>query len=366
MKFLDRFKIRMVLVVFAAILLGGGNAKADFTFGTPTTLWPNLNSPYMDGSPVVAADGLSLIFGSDLPNGDGEGNLWMTTRETVEDDWGALVPLANINSSADESCLSLSADGLSLFFSSFVGTPRPGGHGKCDIWVTTRATASDPWGQPENLGPPVNTSSNDYGPFIWDDGCTLLFISDRDGGSGSYDLWITTRETIDDDWDTPVPLENVNSNGPELFPAMSSDGLILFFQRGFQGTTDLWMATRKSIDEPFGPPERLPAPVNYPDCDDCNPIFSADCSTLYITSNNSAESWDYNWWQVPILPTVDLNGDGIVDAADMCIIVDNWGTDEPSCDIGPMPWGDGIVDVQDLIVLAEHLFEEFPPAKPVE
>jgi hypothetical protein len=32
------------------------------------------------------------------------------------------------------------------------------------------------------------------------------------------------------------------------------------------------------------------------------------------------------------------------------------------CDIGPMPWGDGIVDVQDLIVLAEHLFEEFPPA----
>jgi len=53
---------------------------------------------------------------------------------------------------------------------------------------------------------------------------------------------------------------------------------------------------------------------------------------------------------------VDLNGDGIVDAADMCIMVDHWGTDEPLCDIGPMPWGDGIVDVQDLIVLAEHLF----------
>jgi len=55
---------------------------------------------------------------------------------------------------------------------------------------------------------------------------------------------------------------------------------------------------------------------------------------------------------------VDLNGDGMVDAADMCIMVDYWGTDEPLCDIGPMPWGDGVVDVQDLIVLAAHLFEE--------
>ncbi len=59
-----------------------------------------------------------------------------------------------------------------------------------------------------------------------------------------------------------------------------------------------------------------------------------------------------------IIPVVDLNGDGIVDSADMCIMVDHWGTDEPLCDIGPMPWGDGIVNVQDLIVLAEHLFED--------
>jgi hypothetical protein len=60
---------------------------------------------------------------------------------------------------------------------------------------------------------------------------------------------------------------------------------------------------------------------------------------------------------------VQYNGDGIVDAADMCIIVDNWGTDNKLCDIGPMPWGDGIVDVEDLIILAEHLFEEIPPTE---
>ncbi len=58
---------------------------------------------------------------------------------------------------------------------------------------------------------------------------------------------------------------------------------------------------------------------------------------------------------------VDFNGDGIVDSADMCIMVDHWGEDYSLCDIGPTPFGDGIVDVQDLIVLAEHLFEEIYP-----
>ena len=55
-------------------------------------------------------------------------------------------------------------------------------------------------------------------------------------------------------------------------------------------------------------------------------------------------------------PPPDFNGDGIVDCADICIMVDHWHTDEPLYDIAPPPFGDGIVDVQDLIVLAEHLF----------
>jgi N-acetylneuraminic acid mutarotase len=57
---------------------------------------------------------------------------------------------------------------------------------------------------------------------------------------------------------------------------------------------------------------------------------------------------------------VDFNGDGIVDAADICLMLDHWLTDEPFYDIAPRPFGDGVVDVQDLIVLAEHLFEEVP------
>ena len=96
------------------------------------------------------------------------------------------------------------------------------------------------------------------------------------------------------------------------------------------------------------------------------PSISSDGSTLYFASDRPGGPGDWDIWQVEILPVVDLNCDGIVDAADMCIMVDHWGQDYSLCDIGPTPFGDGIVDVEDLIVLAEHLFEEFPPAEEVE
>jgi inhibitor of cysteine peptidase len=63
---------------------------------------------------------------------------------------------------------------------------------------------------------------------------------------------------------------------------------------------------------------------------------------------------------------VDFNGDGIVDSVDICMMIDYWGTDDPSYDIAPPPFGDGIVDVEDLKVLAEHLFEVYPYADIVD
>ena len=56
---------------------------------------------------------------------------------------------------------------------------------------------------------------------------------------------------------------------------------------------------------------------------------------------------------------VDFNGDGIVDGADISMMVEYWHTNEPFYDIAPPPFGDGIVDVQDLVLLSEHLFEDY-------
>jgi len=89
--------------------------------------------------------------------------------------------------------------------------------------------------------------------------------------------------------------------------------------------------------------------------------LSTDGRTLYYTVGGCPfGGLKGDLYQVSIDPIVDLNGDGIVDALDMCIIVDHWGEDYSLGDIGPTPFGDGVVDVQDLIVLAEHLFESVP------
>ena len=89
-------------------------------------------------------------------------------------------------------------------------------------------------------------------------------------------------------------------------------------------------------------------------------LFDADPTELDFNGSLSAEEATYLKRQVKevFIPKVDFNGDGIVDAADMCIMVDHWDTNYPLCDIGPMPWGDGFVDIQDLIVLSEYLFQE--------
>jgi hypothetical protein len=72
---------------------------------------------------------------------------------------------------------------------------------------------------------------------------------------------------------------------------------------------------------------------------------------------NSVEEYDTGLGT----PSPDFNGDGIIDSADVCIMVDHWGENYPLCDIAPPPSGDGIVDIQDLILLSEHLFEEILP-----
>ncbi len=353
----NKRRVIIILTFIAAIIVGGVNAKADFIFGEPTNLGPIVNSPATDACVNISVDGLSLIFGSSRSGTSGLTDIWVATRATTEENWGTPVLLANVNSSAEESWLNISADGLSLYFCDmFMGhQPRPGGHGQGDIWVSTRATVSDTWGLPENLGPSINTSNYEICPFIWNGGCTLLFSSDRPGGYGRFDLWMTTRETMSDEWDTPVPLENVNSSSENEFgPAMSPDGLLLFFLRGTSVDADMWMASRKSVEEPFGFPVKVPEPINYLSFIDSTPSFSADGSILYFCSNRPGGSGDYDMWQAPLLPVVDFNFDGIVDTDDLIFMIEHWGTDEPSCDIGPMPWGDGFVDSQDLQVLMDY------------
>jgi hypothetical protein len=212
----------------------------------------------------------------------------------------------------------------------------------------------------------VNSSGTEGCPAISDDGLELYFWSTRSGGFGSYDIWVARRENKEDAWGMAVNLgPMINSSTSDLCTDVSPDGLSLFYvstrSGGYGGELgDLWMTRRSTTSDPWGQPVNLGPIVNGSSSEN-GPCLSADGSVLYYSSDRPGGSGLMDMWQVSITPVVDLNGDGIVDAADMCIVIDHWGENYPLCDVGPTPFGDGIVDVQDLIVVAEHLFEEVLP-----
>jgi len=356
-------RMRLVSVGFvAAVVLGGVKARADFTFGEPVNLGPMVNSAQIELTHCVSADGLELyyLFAASLdPNSPGyDWDLSVSTRTTVEDDWGPPTNLGPVvNSLNDEMGPCISSDGLELYFQS----NRPGGAGRDDIWVTRRVTRDDPWGQPENLGAPVNTETWDYNPSLSPDGLELYFAYGLDPR-----LAVTKRDTKDSPWGEPVDLGPVlNSWSCQDTPWISSDGLLLIFadywggdpRPGGFGGTDIWVTRRASKDADWTTPVNLGPPVNTESAEDA-PMISADGSTLYFNSTRPGGCGTYDLWQAPIIPIVDFNADQKVDLADLVMLIDNWGSNKTLCDIGPMPWGDGKVDIEDLKVFITHWEKE--------
>ena len=352
-------KRTIALVLVLTLGLASEVVNADFTFGTPTNLGPTVNSASIEGAPSVTADGLELYFECDRPSGFGRNDMWVTTRATTNDPWREPVNLGpTVNTSYWDGASNISADGLSLFFAS----DRPGGSGEPDLYVTTRATKDDPWGEPVNLGPTLNSPYFEDGNYISADGLSLYFSSRCLGGYGDFDIWVTTRATLSDPWGEPVNLgPTINTSAWDFGPNITADGRTLFFSSGKPGGVgghDMYVTTRATTSDPWKEPINL-GPVVNSSADERCPNLSADGFAIRFHSNRADGFGSWDLWQAPILPVVDLNGDRVVDSADMRIIVDHWGEDYPLCDIGPTPLGDGIVDVQDLIILAEHLFEDY-------
>jgi len=314
------------LTLVLAFGLTTGVANADFLISEPVNLGAPVNSEGGAASVAISADGLELYFVSERAAGSGSADLWVAKRPTTEDDWGTPENLGpTVNSDAWDSEPAISADGLSLYFNS----DRPGGHGEHDIWVTTRPTTEDDWSTPVNLDPPVNSPSWDSEPFITADGLSLYFDSTRPGGYGDSDMYVVTRPTRDDPWGTPVNLgPGVNTEAWEGCPYLSSDGLTLlhygFNRPGYPGNVDIWVAQRLTVDDAWGSSVKLGPEVNCAAAD-TNPCLSPDDSILYFQSMRPGGLGGFNLWQVSFSPIFDLNADGAVDVLDATLMLENWG-----------------------------------------
>jgi Tol biopolymer transport system component len=162
------------------------------------------------------------------------------------------------------------------------------------------------WDVPTNLGPTINSPSQDFGPAISKDGRSLYFTSDRQGGFGGTDIWVSHRATENDAWGTPVNLWDViNSPDNDAAPALSRDGHWLFFSSnrpGGFGDMDIWASWRKHTHDEFGwgPPFNLGVAVNSPFFDAGPSLFENDegCAPLLFFTSNRPGLGDPNTFDI--------------------------------------------------------------------
>ncbi len=178
-----------------------------------------LNSDDNEGAQSISGDGRYMVFTA-CNKDDGKGRCDLYASVRTGDNWSVPVNLGSpVNTNYRETQPSLSSDGRTLYFSS----DRPGGKGQHDIWVTCK-NDKGLWSVPENIGEPVNTPGTEISPFIHGDMQTLYFSSDGHPGMGGYDLYLTRKDSSDK-WQTPANLGYpINSNRDEIGLIVNSRG----------------------------------------------------------------------------------------------------------------------------------------------
>lgn len=205
--------------------------------------------------PVLTADGETLIF-SGLTHERDE-NIYFTTRQ--KKGWDVPEEISkSINTTNNEGTCAISADGRTLVFTA---CNRPDGYGSCDLYITHKQ-GSD-WGTPVNMGEPVNTRDWDSQPSLSADGHTLYFASDRKGGHGKKDIWVSSLDKKGK-WSEPKNLGGtVNTADDENAPFIHANGQTLFYaSNGLPGMGGMDIFISQRIDTVWSEPKNLGYPIN--------------------------------------------------------------------------------------------------------
>ncbi len=201
-------------------------------------LGPPLNTSGNEGAQSISVDGRELFFTA-CNRADGVGSCDIYHSARRGNAWSEPVnPGSPLNSRYWDSQPSLSADGKTLYFSS----SRPGSRGAMDIWQSVRDGEGN-WGEPENLGPVINTSGREMSPFIHPDNETLYFASDGHLGMGGLDIFYS-RMNEQGEWSEPVNLGYpINTHRDEFAFIVGASGRTAWFaseMEGGYGESDLY------------------------------------------------------------------------------------------------------------------------------
>jgi outer membrane protein OmpA-like peptidoglycan-associated protein/tetratricopeptide (TPR) repeat protein len=263
--------------------------QAHFAFGLqsqqaripfqPVNLGDSINTADAEYLPSMPIHGDTLIF---TRQQSGKEDFFISRR--LDDHWSQARSIGPpVNSSLNEGAQSISQDGRILFYA--IGD-RPGGLGRFDIYYAVRQ--ADHWSEPRNVGPPVNSPFWDTQPCLSPDNQSLYFVSDRPGGYGGSDIYVSHLQP-DGRWGRPVNLgDSVNTPGDESSPFIHADNMTLYFaSNGWPGVgnSDLYY-TRRALDGHWETPHNLGYPINTIDHEG-SLFVAADGKTAYFASNRS-------------------------------------------------------------------------------
>ncbi len=234
----------------------GENGREDFIESIKTkdgysqskVIEGDINIEPYKGAINISADGEWLLFAGDFGN-KGFGNFDLYISYNTPKGWSEPFNLgSNINTEYWESSPSISPDKNALYFSS----NRPGGFGGKDLYVSYRQK-NGKWGPAQNMGPGINTAGDELAPFIHADNQTLYYTSDGLPGYGGSDIYVLRRKG--NGWSKPenlgYPINTIDNEG-SLFVA--SDGTTAYYasDRGdTHGELDLYQFTMKPDVQPL-------------------------------------------------------------------------------------------------------------------
>lgn len=218
--------------------------KSNGNWATPRNL-KEINTDQHDACVALSPDGKQAFIYRDKQGGD----LYYSNFDAANNIWSKPQSLGdNINTKYYEPSISMTADGNTIYFSS----DRPGGAGGLDIYVS-RKTANGKWGPAVNLGPTVNTPYDDDAPFIHADAQTLYFSSRGHAGMGGFDIY--SSELQNEAWSKPINVGYpINTADDDIYFVLSADnkhGYYASAKEGGRGEKDIYMISmppRKTVE----------------------------------------------------------------------------------------------------------------------
>ncbi len=219
-----------------------------------------VNAFAMQYFPVLTADQQNIIFTRRLGNGPEHDEDLVMSKKGRDGKFGIPESLSeNINTMLNEGTCTISADGRKLIFTSCEGRQ---GFGSCDLYESIKT--GNEWSKPKNLGPMINSNEWESQPSLSADGRTLYFVSDRRGGLGRRDIWVSHLDD-NDQWTKASNLgRSINSQFDEISPFIHVNNQVLYFASngltGFGGYDIFY--TEKNPDGNWGKPVNVGRPIN--------------------------------------------------------------------------------------------------------